>query len=271
MTPVGGQLAAFDNPPVVEKAVGVEFSPLARWGVPHFGLYWSEINDEYPKFDVQPPLPSQIEAVDQAQRGAPGLTIEFGDPSRVRCWFLHRSDSQLLQLQDNRLILNWRRLRQDEEYPHYKTFLPVFQKEWQRFGGFLKRNQFEEPSVVQCELTYVNHVARGEGWKDFGDLPRVTTLLAGTPKGLPVPESIALNARFNMPEQQGRLHIALQPAIRNADGKEVLQVTLTVRGAPRGSGIENLVQWFDEGHKRIVAAFTEVTTPEMHKLWKRSR
>jgi uncharacterized protein (TIGR04255 family) len=207
----------------------------------------------------------------QAQKGAPGLTIEFGDPSRARCWFLHKNDAQLLQLQDNRLILNWRRLRQEEEYPHYKVFLPVFHKEWQRFGAFLKRNDFEDPSVVQCELTYVNHVARGEGWNDFGDLARVTTMWAGTPNGLPAAEAVVVNARFGMPEQHGRLHIALQPAIRNADGKEVLQMTLTVRGAPRGSGIQDLVHWFDEAHNRIVAAFVEVTGPEMHKLWNRSR
>jgi uncharacterized protein (TIGR04255 family) len=103
-------LPAFDNPPVVETALAVEFEPIPGWGVPHFGLYWNEIRREYPRFQVQPPLGSQVERFGSGARAAQAFTFEIGDGSRARCWFFHENDVQLLQVQDSRFILNWRKL-----------------------------------------------------------------------------------------------------------------------------------------------------------------
>ncbi len=37
----------YDVPPVIETALGIEFSPLEKWNLPHFGLYWNAIRQKY--------------------------------------------------------------------------------------------------------------------------------------------------------------------------------------------------------------------------------
>ena len=51
----------YDRPPVVETYLGVQFSPLVKFSIPHFGLYWAKIRDNYPDFQVQPLLPTVME------------------------------------------------------------------------------------------------------------------------------------------------------------------------------------------------------------------
>jgi uncharacterized protein (TIGR04255 family) len=46
----------FDNPPIAEKVMGVEFTPLETWFAPHFGLFWHEIRKDYPNFEMKPPI-----------------------------------------------------------------------------------------------------------------------------------------------------------------------------------------------------------------------
>ncbi len=40
-------LPDFDDPPIVESALSVEFATLAKWRIPHFGLFWHEIQTDF--------------------------------------------------------------------------------------------------------------------------------------------------------------------------------------------------------------------------------
>jgi len=243
---------------------------LLGWGVPHFGLFWKEIQKQYPKFQVQPPLGSQIERFGSPVLGLPPFTLEIGDGGRSRCWFFHENDVQLLQVQDSRFILNWRKQTEETEYPHYSQFRPRFCQEWSRFVAFLRQVGLPQPAIVQCEVTYVNIIPRGTGWNGFQELQAVTPAWSGSHDWLPPPESVALNARYLMPGELGRLHVTLQPAIRNTDASEVLQLTLTARGRPSSGDLEGMLKWFDLGHEWIVRGFTDLTSQKMHKHWQRT-
>ena len=72
---MAGPLPEFDNPPVSEVVLSIEFAPLENWRGPYAGLYWGTIKEEYPDTEVHPALPSQIE--------------KFGDEA----WQQHGSDS----------------------------------------------------------------------------------------------------------------------------------------------------------------------------------
>ncbi len=61
-------LPKFDKPPVVEMVIGVEFSELPNWILPHFGLFWGQVRNEYQHCSVNPPLNSQIEIFDAPGR-----------------------------------------------------------------------------------------------------------------------------------------------------------------------------------------------------------
>jgi uncharacterized protein (TIGR04255 family) len=266
-------LPDFDDPPVIETYLGVEFLPLGKWAVPHFGLYWNEIRGEYPRFELQPPLASQIETFGKETRQPQMVTLELLAQPPTRCWFIDKSGSRLIQVQNDRFIHNWRKMGPTDTYPHYENIRPVFEREWNRFCDFLKANEIGSPEVRQCEVSYINHLDQGQGWQKFADLQEVVPSWSGVfSEGfLPAPEAIDVTTRFLLPNNQGRLHIHVQPAIRHADAKEVLQLTLTARGRPASADFADVLKWLDLGREWIVRGFADITTTKMHKLWKRRK
>jgi uncharacterized protein (TIGR04255 family) len=177
----------------------------------------------------------------------------------------------LIQVQADRFVFNWRKVAGTEQYRRYEYTKPAFQREWERFCVFLKSNAIDAPNVRQCEVIYVNHIEKGNGWETFGDLSAVLPCWAGgsTDGFLPVPENVELQASYPLPQSRGRLHVTVQRGIRHVDAKEILQLTLTARGKPASSDIQDILGWFDLGHEWIVKGFADFTSKAMHSLWKR--
>jgi uncharacterized protein (TIGR04255 family) len=266
-------LPDFDDPPVVETALSVEFAPLFGWNILHFGLFWREIRQEYPRFEVQPPLISQVERFGEEAKKPQPVSIQITNQMPVRCWFFDQSQTRLVQVQQDRLVYNWRKVAGLDPYPHYEHIRPAFEREWQRFCHFLESNGLSAPAVHQCEITYVNHIERGQGWQTMADLPDLFPCWSGESSGnfLPVPEVVAVTTTYVIPGDQGRLHIQMQPAIRHPDAREILQLTLTARGRPASPQIGDVLQWFDLGREWVVRGFTDFTSAKMHALWKRKK
>jgi len=263
-------LPDYDNPPVVETAIGVEFASLEKWEVPYFGLFWQHIQAAYPHFEVKPPVVTEVEKP-QVEFGHSQISLLEVSKPLVRCWFLNEARTELIQVQNDRLIHNWRKVSGGEPYPHYDNIRPAFERDWEQFCEFLSLHGLGMPDVRQCEVTYVNHIDRGEGWDTFADLPGVFPSWAGaTPENfLPVPESILLNVSYLMPEKQGRLRIAVVHAFRQTDARETLQLTLTARGKPASNAVPDLLKWLDLGREWVVRGFTDFTSRRMHELWRR--
>lgn len=263
-------LPKFDDPPVIETALGVEFAPLEKWSVPHFGLYWEQIRDRFPTFEVQPPAPQQIEDPDTVFRKKDGaISVHSGVPP-VRCWFIDANGSTLVQIQNSRFITNWR--KRGAPYPEYeKSIRPQFEREWTTFVDFLAENDLGEVDALQCEVTYVNHIEIGKGWHSVADFPDVFPVWRGKSGEtfLPEPEHVNFDTAYRMPDRIGRLRMDQKRAIRNSDGKEVIQFTVTARGRPSSSSTEAILSWLDIGREWVVRGFADATSEKMHRLWGR--
>ncbi len=262
----------FNHPPVYETVLGLHFSPLKVFSIPHFGLYWAKIRDEYPQQELRPPLSPAIEQFESNLWKETRPKVEFLPMSEVRCWFVRTDGTRLLQVQRDNFLQNWRKIQDSDVYPHYANLKPQFFKEWQTFCNFLEEEKIEIPVVDQCEVTYINHIDMGQGWKSYNELSKVLACWSGQCSGdfLPDPESININSRYLLPDKIGRLHISLQPAIRRRDAKEILRLSLTVRGKPESSNWDHISKWLDLGHEWIVRGFTDITTKQMHDLWGRT-
>jgi uncharacterized protein (TIGR04255 family) len=261
-------LPEYDRPPVIETVLGVQFPRLKGFSIPHFGLFWHSVRAEYPVQEMKPPLGPVVEGF-----GVPGAApggIQFVTDPEARCWFIDRSGTELIQVQHDRFIRNWRRVTGSETYPRYARLRPLFERDWQRYLDFLDQEDIERPQVNQCEVTYVNHVPIDVA--ELGDahmIVRALSPMSGV--FLPRPETTALNVRYVMGDQQGRLHVNLQPAVRLDDRSPVLQLTLTARGTPRSSQLEDILAWLDLGHEWVVRGFTDFTNDAMHKSWGRTK
>jgi len=260
----------FRHPPVIETVLAVQFAPIQRFTAPYFGVFWNRIRAEYPRQETQRPLGQQMEHFG-GPPGMPTVRITTVPPEPdARCWFINDSGTQLIQVQRDRFIRNWRRTSVEQAYPSYDVLKPRFAEDWDGFCEFLASEKLGQPDANQCEVTYVNHIPQGEGWTTVGETQHVLSLLASPSREfLPEPEILTLNSRYVMPDKKGRLHVTLQPAVQRPDGLLVLQLTLTARGRPSSARREDILSWLDMGHEWVVRGFADITTAEMHTRWGR--
>jgi uncharacterized protein (TIGR04255 family) len=266
------QLPEFEAPPVSEVALSVEFSPLENWRSPHAGLYWSRINQAYPQSETQPPLPSQIEKFGEEFWVQPSLRVEFVNPDISRFWFIADPPTKLIQVQRDRFVVNWRRVKGDETYPRYfDEMRPRFEREWTDFKAFVSERKVGTIAILQCEVTYRNEFLQGKEWNAF---PESLALFApwwqeGTDGFLPQPESLAVAGSFRMPGERGRLHFSAHHIRRQLDQKEAIQFQLVARGRPTSDSNADILSWMDIGHEWAVRGFADLTSKQAHQQWKR--
>lgn len=263
-------LPDFKNPPAVETYLGVHFDPLEGWKLPHYGLFWNRIRHDYPKVEVRPPIASRE-----------GMSFEFVGMTEpqgelnipARCWFINQDNMRLIQVQNNIFIHNWRRhAGTGEPYSHYDDLRPIFEQEWHRFTEFVRDENIGIPKANLCEVAYINHLDRGVGWQGLAELPEVFPCWSGVTSGgyLPSPQAVAIRAFYRMKEPEGVLEVSLQPALRQADAKDIFQLTLTGRCKPMSSDESSIISALDAAREWVVRGFTDFTSTKMHEIWGRT-
>lgn len=264
---VDAELPEFDAPPVVEVVLGVQFRPL-------FGLRPIELaplreqwRGSYPVVQEQPPLPPAIE---QAGGGPPTVQFVVGPALPTRTWFVSDDQVSLVQLQHDRLTVNWRQTS-DLPYPRYLSVRQVFEARAQDLSRFVADRGLGELAVTQVELTYINAVDTAPG--EMGDLGRIMRHWDAPSTDLGQPEQARCAVVFAVPnigQPPVRLYAAADPAQR-PDGRPALFLTLTVRGAPAGPQLADALEFMDQAHAHVVRSFTLLTPDAMHALWERRR
>jgi uncharacterized protein (TIGR04255 family) len=269
-------LPDFENPPLAEVALSVQFESIAELRTPQIGLLWTEFRSRFPSTEEYPPLNAVIERFGVPRTDAPEVRFQMLEtPPVPRVWFVNEGGTELIQVQQDRFIHNWRKVGEGDAYPRYEQIRDAFRAELETFQNFLSREQLGRTVPNQCEVTYVNHIVAGSEWEHHGQLGNILTVfrIAYSDAGLNDPEDARLTLRYVLKnasgEAAGRLHIAVQPAYRRSDGQAMLVLTLTARAAPAGIQLDDVVDCLNRGREAIVRAFASVTTPEMHKLWGR--
>lgn len=264
----GSSLPSFHEPPVTETALSLQFAPIQGWTLGHFGMFWERVRASLPRIEAHPPLSDEIEDPESLKPASQQISV-----SRVpelRCWYVSNDERQIVQVQRNRFVYNWRAVNADDAYPRYEAFVrPSFLKYWNEFSSFSLDAGFPPPAVVQCEVTYVNIIPRGVEWATPDEWSSVFNLLAppATNRFLPGPESGQFGFSYRMPDSSGRLHISAGHAVQRQDGSEVIKLQLTARGRPSSSGVNAILDWIDTGREWVVRGFFDITTEKMHERW----
>jgi uncharacterized protein (TIGR04255 family) len=258
-------LPDYKKPPVVEVVIGIRFAPLGGLSTVHYGNFWSAVKEEYPLFEDKPPLPSQAD-------GGRSLLVEtFEIPPLRRVFMLHEDQSYLLQLQPDFFLHNWKKVKDDDEYPHFDKAAEKFKNAWKKFQDFVKANKLGELRATSYEVTYVNHFVEKPG--SFPMAARSYTDLFvwrddRSDKFLSEPKSLALDLVFPLPGDKGRLTLSIRHGRRDTDKQDVMQAHLTAVGPAQTDG-SDLDQFLSVAHESIVRGFTELTNAEAHKKWER--
>jgi uncharacterized protein (TIGR04255 family) len=162
----------FSNPPLNEVVLGVHFSNT-KLAIEHFGHFFQNHEPNFVATKLQHPLPA-------AGALTPGLAF-VTEPELPRVWFEFAEKPFLVQLQGDRFILNWRKVDGlNNEYPHFSEVYERFAREWDQFLAFCTVRSLATPKVEQLELTYINHLVKGQHWTSLEDLTASFKSLAFT-------------------------------------------------------------------------------------------
>ena len=269
-------LPEFANPPLAEVALSVQFEPLEKLRTPQIGLLWSEFRQRFPVTEEHAPLDSEFERFGAPRTSAIQVRMQMLETLPVpRVWFLNETGTELIQVQQDRFVHNWRKVGEGDEYPRYERLRQTFQSELEAFQSLVAREQCGAIVPNQCEVNYVNHIVAGEGWATHGQLSQVLTVFQThySDDRLGEPEDARVAMRYVLRDDNqkpiGRLHATVQPVFRRDDNQPMFVVALTVRSRPAGENIEDVLCCLDRGREVIVRAFASMTTPQMHKLWGR--
>jgi uncharacterized protein (TIGR04255 family) len=268
------QLPEYENPPVAEVVCGIQFKLLEAFKLPHFGLFWKLIEKEYPTCQEVAPLLPVIERYGEEEQQQQ-LQVAFADIPLPRIWFLDVKGTGILQLQRDRLLHNWKKNKPTDAYPRYPVVIGQFKKHAVLFEKFLRQHNLGAIDPLQYEMTYVNHIPKGEGWNDLielGSVFRDHPWQGQKGRFLSAIEHVNLQTAFVLPERKARLHISIRDAKRQEDRLPVILFELTVRGFPGNQSSAAMWQWFDTAREWIVKGFTDLTASDIQKkVWGRTR
>lgn len=257
----------YPRAPVVESVIGVQFDALMGFGNAHFGAFWkSVLSGEWTKTKDSPPVADQFETFENSPLAAtPRLVIRTAGPvDRVQ--FIHQSDDRVVQLQPTRLLINWR--KRNQGYPRFQERLVDFQVLWANWSRFCEESAIGDLRPNQWEISYYNHVPRGELWESTSDWSGVLPGLVMSPRNGDLLKFEYQDGEwhFEIPPQRGRLHVSLQRA--DAGGVPVLRWTQTARG-PLNSGIwDDIEAGLRTGHDAIIAAFETHSSAKALDYWR---
>jgi uncharacterized protein (TIGR04255 family) len=259
-------LPEFVNPPVTEVAVGVQFAPIPQLRPIELADLREKWRGEYPVSQDQPPLPPSIEG---QPGGMPRVQLRLGPPVMSRLWFLSNDSTRLVQLQLDRLIVNWRQVKGDEMYPRFPEMQKRFEQRASELSAFVFERGFGAIDVNQVELNYVNFIPDADDRpRPLEDVLRVTTL--NSANHLDPPQQARLGLTFEIPDVgKPPVRLYTEAAPSRVGERSGVQFRLTVRGAPTGGSIANALEFIDGAHRHIVQSFHEMTVPEMHNVWVR--
>ncbi len=237
----------FRDPPVVEVALSVQFEAVPGLASYRSGELYGRWSGEYPVVSQQSEL-SPLPPLD-AEEG--DLFLQVGGSSGSRLWFEAEDGGYLIQLQADRLTVNWRRLT-TQAYPRYPEVRSRFVAAWDGLVGALGG----PPDANQIEVIYVNRVPRSPD-----------RVLQGWDNPICVQEDGRFNAVF---ERSLRL-----PAARLAKGQTALgghygeptetMLSLIVRAVPEVADMPIFA--IDAAREYIVTRFKAITDTLMHEEW----
>ncbi|MGH7576646.1 MAG: TIGR04255 family protein [Longimicrobiales bacterium] len=276
MSNTGRDLPSFKKPPVLEVAVGIQFEPIKDLRNPYLGVLWERYRDKLPKLEEhypRPPVPETFEPVSGRQRQVRLQVLDTPPVSRV--WFMSKDGREFVQVQQDRFVFNWRRHSGEDEYPRYSYVRKRFVETLSVFEQFLAEQDLGRVVPNQSEVSYLNHISAGMGWRGFDSLDSV--IPSWQPRYseafLPPAEEVRLAVRYGIASDDdqplGRLHITAEPGYR-PDGGAMLILHLTARGKPSAPTIGSAIDFLDTGRAWIVRGFAAFTSTEMHREWERA-
>jgi uncharacterized protein (TIGR04255 family) len=264
--PRPADLPDFENPPLDEVVLGVQFAPVPGFRTVHVREVWDLYRAEFPKVQDQPPLLPAFETFGGVPPQQSGFQPLFmGTNSGIaRVWFVSEKENHLVQFQPDRLLANWRRTPHDQPYPRFETILAAYDLNLDHLASLFLDHFDHSIQINQAEISYIN-IIPVETFSEAENFFKVWKSVSQEFEGL----NLTLVEVIHDPDSRpyARLIQEIQSAY-SPDGKhKAYKLNLTFRGKPVGSSKDDAMKFLTQGREIIVRRFANLTTTSAHKLW----
>ncbi len=270
-------LADYRAPPVTEVVLGVQFNSVERFLSPHLGLVWERFKSTFPNLEEHPPIPPTFETFGPHPQFFPAVGLQIVSAAFMpRVFFINNDRTQLLQVQKDRFVHNWRKVETGGDYPRFERMLATFEEGFNTFAEVVAKENLGAVVPNQCEVSYINQIPVPNDAEIYGVFQRVfaSRSMELILNDLGSPEDVRFLLRYVVRDKSrapiGRVIVAADPA-RRADGVTIIQLTLTARGRPTAPSIASVVEYLGQGRVHLIEAFTKLTSREMHQEWGRTQ
>lgn len=251
-------LPSFEHPPVIEVAVGVHFLQLPGLNTVALVRLADTWRDRYPKIQEQPALPPAAPA---------GQMLMFqvqSSPPPQRFWLLTENESFLIQVQHDRLLLNWRKVKEDDPYPRYGQLRQHFSDLWSDFVRYVTSADYGVFQPSLAEVSFFNRIpvsSASEVPDIIAALNADWSLEGHLVTSLQIERAILDNAGG----QSGQQSIAL--GYRPEFGGIHLEITSRIGIDAGSSDSTAILAALDQAHDVDVLTFDQITTESAHTAW----
>ena len=228
MTSTDQPLEPLAAPPIEEVVCGVMFPPLPGLDTIAAGAYWHERAGDFPNKEIHPGI-------------VPPNVLRMGLMPQ-RAWLVSAGQDFLIQVQEDRFYLNWR--RRDAEYPRFRDHdgrlgvLSRMLEELDLFSAFCGRMLGASPVPAQVHLAKIDHLVEGKHWNVLPDLASAIPALGVLTQFAQTPMP-ALALRFDEIREDGaELSVHLDTALRALPGLKAARILKIEQIAARPMGHE---------------------------------
>ena len=254
------QKITFENPPIDEVMCSILFNPITDLRAGHLGILWNKFRPDFSGIEDQNLLnPVSAEDLNNLEK-----------PPLPRVWFEHEDENELIQMQFNRFIYNWRKRRPSDKYPGYRKFMDNFEMYLSHFQKFLEEEQLGAVVPNQYEIVYIDNILENEGWETISDLDKVFPNFISYKGQNIFPANISeinWQMAFGLPDDSGQLQLSIRNARRVVDNRHLLRVEFR---AISNQPYKEMRRWFDSVHDVIFNLFSNLVNDEIQeKYWGR--
>ena len=246
----------YENPPINEIVCDILFDSIEGLRAGHFGILWQKFRPDFPEIEdhiLVAPIPGD----------------DLETPNKFplpRVWFIHKNENEVVQVQQNRFLYNWRKQRAADQYPGYEKVIENFEKYLSGFQEFLAAENLGNLAAREYQLVYIDLIPKGEGWGNLDDLEKVFPNLLQT---IPFTNLKGINWQtiFSLPNNLGQLQMSIRDARRVSDDHPLLKIEFK---ALSNQPYEPMREWFDAAHSTIIKLFSNLISNEIQeKFWGR--
>lgn len=271
-------LPDYKDPPIDEVALSIQFGELGSLSTVGMGQLCAAFSDQFPIIEEKPQIQPKFETFGDGLVHSTLPNIEISQlPNLRRIWLVSEDGHELLQIQTNRFVHNWRKIKGEGHYPRFESILPKYLAEIETLKSELARIGLPELEINQCELSYFNNIdlRDDEGYSE--GFERVFRNWGSWPSGVPKsgiktePDVPVLGMKLKILSKDSdqpfaRLHVDAIPAVKSG-GERMIRLNLVFRGLPNLEVDNFIEQFMAQGREVIVQQFQALASDAANELW----